>query len=74
MRRVLLSVAIAAFLLFVGMSVYQILYPDWLLVCRSNPSRPIWSCMKHKSEALRFIDTLETTGWSCEMRRANCSP
>ena len=74
MRRLLFSVVILAFLLFVGMSVYQILYSDWLVVCQANPSPPISSCMKHRSEALRFIDTLETAGWTCKMTRANCSP
>ena len=74
MRRLLLSLAVLAPVLFVATGVYQIIYTDWILVCRANPSRPIWSCMKHKSEALRFIETLEAAGWTCEVRRAKCRP
>ena len=62
------------FLLFVGTSLYQIVYPDWVVVCQGNPNGYTRSCVTNESEVLGFMDGLESAGWTCETRRARCRP
>lgn len=62
LKAAFVRVAIAVFLLFVGVEVYQSLYPHWQIEWKVIGEPPESTCFREYSEVLRFADVLEKRG------------
>ena len=63
-RRWILWLSVIAFVTFVGMNLYQILDPHYLVDCRGT-SGSAMRCFKNRSDLNRFTDDATGLGMTC---------